>query len=129
MRKLIPKRSVSQRPSSKPFSAPTHSYSPAVGIFARAPVPGKAKTRLIPRLGREGAAKFQAALISDAIRKVSKLVSSGHNVTPYIFLAGRGRFAKRRARSMALPGIPCPAGLRSVANFAILEQRGPDLGA
>ena len=119
---------MSQRAASKPFSLPIHSYSPAIAIFARAPVPGQAKTRLAPLLGREGAAEFQAALISDAIRKVSRLVSSGHNVTPYIFLAGREPFAKRSARSLALPGIPCPASPRSAATFVILEQRGPGLG-
>lgn len=31
-------------------------------VFARAPVPGKAKTRLIPRLGREGAAHLHERL-------------------------------------------------------------------
>src|SRR5205807_9524580 len=51
------------------------------------------------------------------------------NVTPYIFLAARGRFAKRSARSPALPAIPCPASPRSAATFVILEQRGPGLGA
>ena len=113
MRKLIPKRCVSPR---APSPSATHDSTPAVAIFARAPVTGKAKTRLIPRLGREGAAKFQAALISDAIRKVSRLVSSGHDVTPYIFLAGRGRFAKGSVRSLALRGIPCTVSSRSVAN-------------
>lgn len=34
-----------------------------IAIFARAPEPGKTKTRLIPVLGAEGAAKLQAALI------------------------------------------------------------------
>ena len=120
---------MSQRAASKSFSLPIHSYSPAIAIFARAPVPGQAKTRLVPLLGRQGAAEFQGALTSDAIRKVSRLVSSGHNVTPYIFLAGRGRFAQGSAGPPALPGIPCPASLRSVANFTILEQRGPGLGA
>ena len=126
MRKLIPKRCVSPHASSP---SATHNSTPAVAIFTRAPVPGKAKTRLIPRLGREGAAEFQATLISDAIRKVSRLVSSGHDVTPYIFLAGRGLFANRSARLLTPPGIPCPATARSVANFAVLAQRGPDLGA
>jgi len=34
----------------------------AILVFAKAPVPGLAKTRLIPALGPEGAARFQAAL-------------------------------------------------------------------
>jgi rSAM/selenodomain-associated transferase 1 len=36
-------------------------------VFARAPVPGEAKTRLIPALGAEGAAKLHAALTHRAL--------------------------------------------------------------
>src|SRR6266516_3682623 len=36
----------------------------AVAILAKAPLPGLAKTRLIPALGREGAALLQARLIA-----------------------------------------------------------------
>jgi len=61
---LIPKRSVSQRAASKPFSLPIHSYSPAIAIFARAPVPGQAKTRLAPLLGREA---LQASQLEEKI--------------------------------------------------------------
>jgi uncharacterized protein len=37
-------------------------------VFARAPVPGRAKTRLIPRLGAWRAARLHAALIACALR-------------------------------------------------------------
>ncbi|MFI5015585.1 MAG: TIGR04282 family arsenosugar biosynthesis glycosyltransferase [Hyphomicrobiales bacterium] len=37
-------------------------------MFARAPVPGEAKTRLIPLLGGEGAAMLHAALLRRALR-------------------------------------------------------------
>lgn len=37
-------------------------------VFARAPVPGKAKTRLEPRLGAWGAARLQARLTQHALR-------------------------------------------------------------
>jgi rSAM/selenodomain-associated transferase 1 len=40
----------------------------AVAVFARAPVPGQAKTRLIPRLGAEGAADLQRAFILRTVR-------------------------------------------------------------
>jgi len=39
----------------------------AVAILAKAPLPGLAKTRLIPELGREGAALLQARLIARAL--------------------------------------------------------------
>ncbi|HUX09046.1 MAG TPA: TIGR04282 family arsenosugar biosynthesis glycosyltransferase [Terriglobia bacterium] len=62
----------------------THSI-PAAAIFARAIVPGKTKTRLIPSLGAEGAAEFHRALISDALRKVAGLKG---NMARYLFVAG-----------------------------------------
>ena len=40
----------------------------AVAIFAKAPVWGYAKTRLIPRLGPDGAAAFAARLIEHTVR-------------------------------------------------------------
>lgn len=39
----------------------------ALIIFAKAPVPGQAKTRLIPSLGAEGAAALHAALVERAL--------------------------------------------------------------
>ncbi len=41
--------------------------SVAVAIFAKAPIPGLAKTRLIPRLGEQGAANLQRHLIERAV--------------------------------------------------------------
>jgi hypothetical protein len=37
---------------------------PHIAVFARAPVPGQAKTRLIPTLGADGAARLQEQLIA-----------------------------------------------------------------
>jgi len=39
-----------------------------IAIFARAPIAGQARTRLIPRLGTEGAAALQHALIRRSLR-------------------------------------------------------------
>ncbi len=44
----------------------------AVLVFARAPEPGHAKTRLIPALGREGAARLQAAMTLRAVAAASE---------------------------------------------------------
>jgi rSAM/selenodomain-associated transferase 1 len=41
--------------------------SAGVAVFAKAPVPGYAKTRLIPRLGAEGAAALQERLVRRAL--------------------------------------------------------------
>ena len=37
-------------------------------VFARAPVPGRAKTRLVPRLGEWGAARLQARMTARTLR-------------------------------------------------------------
>jgi rSAM/selenodomain-associated transferase 1 len=78
-------------------------------VFARAPVAGCAKTRLIPLLGAEGAAELQAALILDTTQKVSKLARTAER---WFFCAGG-----------APPDFP---GHRE---WAFAEQRGRDLGA
>lgn len=38
-------------------------------VFAKAPVPGQAKTRLIPAVGPEGAARLQAAFLRDVLER------------------------------------------------------------
>ena len=44
--------------------------SPTISIFARLPVPGKAKTRLIPAIGEEGAARVYARLLNHTVAQV-----------------------------------------------------------
>ena len=78
----------------------------AIAIFARAPLPGKAKTRLIPLLGRDDAARFHAALLRDTLRKVKALAGP---FTRYLFYDGP-RFPEKPAGYLRVP------------------QRGPDLG-
>lgn len=43
-----------------------------IAIFTRAPVPGAAKTRLIPALGAEGAARLHAVLTEHAIEQAAQ---------------------------------------------------------
>jgi len=47
-------------------------------VFAKAPIPGKAKTRLTPTLGEEGAAKLHARLVMHTLDRVCN--PSGHPV-------------------------------------------------
>lgn len=44
----------------------------SVALMARAPEPGRAKTRLIPRLGRTGAARLHAALTLRALGEIAR---------------------------------------------------------
>ncbi len=46
-------------------------------VFAKAPVAGRAKTRLIPALGAEGAARLQAALLEDALQRARAAEPAG----------------------------------------------------
>jgi uncharacterized protein len=46
--------------------------SSVVIVFARAPQPGRAKTRLIPLLGREGAAALHARLVEQALATANR---------------------------------------------------------
>lgn len=43
----------------------------ALAVLAKAPIPGYAKTRLIPRLGADGAAALHAALVERTLRTVA----------------------------------------------------------
>jgi len=72
-------------------------------VFARAPVPGKAKTRLVPRLGEWRAARLQARLTLHALRTA------------------------RAAGEVALYGTRRHSFFRSLG-VAFRLQRGRDLG-
>lgn len=47
--------------------------APTILVFARAPVPGASKTRLIPTLGASGAARLQAQLLARTLDEVAKV--------------------------------------------------------
>jgi glycosyltransferase A (GT-A) superfamily protein (DUF2064 family) len=53
----------------------THSAPPrdAIVVFAKAPIPGQAKTRLIPLLGEDGSADLARAMLSDVLVSLSSL--------------------------------------------------------
>jgi hypothetical protein len=82
-----------------------------IAVFARAPVPGQAKTRLIPRLGPHGAALLQRQLIEGA-------------------LARAGAFPRARV-TLWTTGTNDDTALRAAAHAAgaaVRTQRGEDLG-
>jgi len=95
----------------------------AVAVFARVPIAGHAKTRLISLLGPQAAAGLQAALISDTLRKVAGLKG---RVQPYLFLAGNSITTGRRKAEGVLRRQswtpPC------IGEFRIIRQQGRDLG-
>jgi rSAM/selenodomain-associated transferase 1 len=79
-----------------------------LAIIAKEPVPGAAKTRLIPALGAGGAARVAAAMLADTVA-VARTVGASSWLC-YTPDAARQRFAR------IAPG------------FTLLPQRGADLG-
>jgi len=79
-------------------------------IFAKAPIPNQVKTRLIPQLGAQGAADFQAQLIELCLKKFC----SNFSVQLWCF-----------------PTEQHPFFQHCQANFAVRlhRQQGADLGA
>ncbi len=45
----------------------------SIMVFARAPIPGKTKTRLIPALGKKGAARLHASLIERTLSRIQSV--------------------------------------------------------
>lgn len=82
-----------------------------IAVFAKAPVPGEAKTRLIPRLGAEGAARLQQRLIEGALKKSVAL--AGARVT--LWVAGNAQH-------------PFIAACAQRTGVQVRIQQGPDLG-
>lgn len=99
----------------------------AIAIFARTPLPGKTKTRLIPLLGARGAADFQAALLWDTLRKVNAYRG---DVARYLFIAGKGlRGSSPTPSRGGLANDPGRTAGPYLGQFSVARQRGADLGA
>lgn len=87
-------------------------YAPAIAVFARAPVPGCSKTRLIPALGAAGAARVQRRLTLHAL---ATTCSAGlGQVVLHAAPDERHRFFR---------------ALREHCAVALCSQSGGDLGA
>lgn len=82
-----------------------------IAVFAKAPVAGEAKTRLIPLLGADGAAALQAGLVRHA-------------------LATATRAAPGRVDLWCAPGLEHPFFQRCAKEFGVrlFAQQGDDLG-
>lgn len=86
--------------------------SVAIAVFARAPEPGFAKTRLIARLGAEGAARLQAVLTRQAVARACAVPAA--RVTLWIAGAIDSAFVSACRREFPIDVAP---------------QVGADLGA
>lgn len=92
-------------------------------VFARAPVPGRCKTRLIPRLGAVGAARIQSRLAS---RTIATAIAAGAEVELWCAPdCAHGYFHARR-RELGLNLRRQPAGDLGLRMRRAL-MRGPAL--
>ena len=82
-----------------------------LGVMARAPVPGRCKTRLAPMLGAAGAARLYEAMLRDSLDAFAGVGAS-------------------RLVVLAAPEDSGVAALRSIASAAweVIAQEGNDLG-
>ncbi len=89
---------------------------PVLQIFARAPVAGECKTRLIPALGAEGAAELQRRLLGHTLRTA---------------MAWRAMHGDARVELWCAPDAGHPVFAECVTRFAmeLRNQADGDLGA
>ena len=80
----------------------------AVQILARAPVAGAAKTRLIPALGAEGAARLQGKLVQDTVARA--VASAVGPVTLYGTGDDEADFIGGVARACGIAAATQPSG-------------------
>ena len=137
-------RSASSRSASHAIT-PT-SADTLVIVFARAPVAGRVKTRLAPRLGAAGAARLHMQLVENAVRTgreakcgpVELHVTAPHRLFDSLDIEvkrqrgrdlgermhGALRNALRRFRTAVLIGTDCPALTPSDLRSAVRKLEG-----
>lgn len=97
--------------SDRPPAAPLEPVAITLIVIAKEPVPGRAKTRLAPALGDDGAAELAAAALADTLDAVTAAArSGGHPVL------------------LALDGEPGPWLPPAPPEIRITPQRGAGLG-
>jgi rSAM/selenodomain-associated transferase 1 len=86
----------------------------AVVVFARAPQPGRVKTRLCPPLHPQEAAELYARLLDDAL-EVTAAFAARLDLAAFLTVT---------------PASACASmARRAPSSFCVVRQRGPDLGA
>lgn len=97
-----------------------------IAVFARAPVPGAAKTRLIPALGAQGAARLQRELTRRAVATAQQAALG--SVTLWCAPDAQHRFFRALARHAGVECLDQPAGdlgERMLHAFRLQCDRGP----
>ncbi|HXV08166.1 MAG TPA: glycosyltransferase, partial [Burkholderiales bacterium] len=80
-----------------------------VQVFAKAPMPGEVKTRLIPVLGREGATELYCRLVQHTLATVA--MARVGSIELWTTAAPRNEeFLRARERLLGIPLLPQPDG-------------------
>ncbi|MHC4994945.1 MAG: TIGR04282 family arsenosugar biosynthesis glycosyltransferase, partial [Planctomycetota bacterium] len=93
----------------------------ALNVFSRFPEPGATKTRLIPALGAEGAARLQADLTRYTLGAVRALQNARPELATRVYYAGGDarKMAERFGADLAYrPQAPGDLGVRMAKGFA-----------
>lgn len=107
-----------------PDAASASGSSVAIAVFARSPAPGAAKTRLIPRLGPEGAAALHARLVLHMLTQVeeARLAAATLWCSPD---PSHGFFAECQARFKIVLAAQGAGDLGARMHAAFQAQNGP----
>ena len=111
--------------------------SEAIVLFAKAPRPGRVKTRLIPALSAEDSATLYEAFVRDMWERLrvvapdSCFLYSDRAWPPYVELAGAGRAALQRGGDLGEKLLHCFEELstQGYARMLIVGSDGPTLPA
>lgn len=109
----------------KPYLSPTV-VSVRIAILAKAPLAGFAKTRLIPALGAQGAARLQRAFILRTLR-VAQQADLGGGVQLWCAPDAHQRFFRALQRRCDVDCLPQPAGDLGTRMQAATAEPGPVL--
>jgi rSAM/selenodomain-associated transferase 1 len=97
-------------PTSPEAAQARNARDPAIALFAKAPLPGRVKTRLVPPLDHDDAARIARASLEDTARFLVPAISASWT----LFLDGESDSSLR--------------ALADEAGLPIVPQRGEDLG-
>ena len=90
----------------------TLQHKVGIMVFARAPIPGQTKTRLIPALGKKGTARLHASLIEQTLSRIQSVGDA--NITLWCSPSIEDAFFQSCAKRHGI---------------ALKAQRGQDLGS
>lgn len=98
----------------------------ALAVFARAPIAGRAKTRLIPALGADGAARLYAAFLADTLALAHRAASVGL-LEPMLWLAAAADTDHPTLRNV--PGVtPLPRRVQPTGDLGARMGAALDAG-